>query len=453
MRGHDDRRKYVISGIDDVSASRRVLIWTENESIGGCDRFAVDLYHAMQGTGLNPQLAGNNNPRMNAFLVAQGVKEPRLSIPIWRAQTLGLLVEWLSSAISKLGYGERSQPASRTEGQSRKSDADNSQSRTFLGNVKSCFGVLARLACATSNYWRQVRLLKVVRPDTVVINNGGYPAGESCLTMALAARAANVRNTIFVVHNIPRRRGWPVRFERWVDGLVSTRVSSWVTASDYTSGLLIDRRGVPRERVHTIRHGLPARRLNESAVRRTVRRDLALKSSEFDILVTMVALFEKRKGHEFAVQALGQVAGEHRYHLLLVGDGPTRKDIEQMVRDQGLEQYVTFAGWTDDIDDVLSATDILILPSVDDECLPYAILHAMQHSLPVVSSRLAGIPEQVLDGVTGFLTDPGDVSGIAAALLDLGDEGTRKAMGERGFERLSEEFDPRVGVSRFISLC
>ncbi len=149
---------------------------------------------------------------------------------------------------------------------------------------------------------------------------------------------------------------------------------------------------------------------------------------------------------------LSRESSHPRFKAILVGDGDTRTRIEQQVREAGLSDSVTFTGWLDDIDTILDASDILALPSVGDECLPYAILHAMQHGLPVVASRVAGIPEQVIDGLTGFVTEPGDATAIRDALLQLRDPVTRIEMGRRGWERLRDEFDPNLTVQKITAL-
>ena len=90
---------------------------------------------------------------------------------------------------------------------------------------------------------------------------------------------------------------------------------------------------------------------------------------------------------------------------------------------------------------------MLVLPSLADECLPYVILEAMAHRLPVVSTDVAGIPEMVLDGHTGLVVPPSDRDALAAALARLAAEpADARAMGERGRRRLLEHFTQEAMV-------
>ncbi len=104
-------------------------------------------------------------------------------------------------------------------------------------------------------------------------------------------------------------------------------------------------------------------------------------------------------------------------------------------------------GWREDVDAILDQADMLVLPSLADECLPYVILEAMAHRLPVVSTDVAGIPEMVLDGDTGLVVPPSDRDALAAALARLAAEpADARAMGERGRRRLLEHFTQEAMV-------
>ncbi len=429
---------------------QNVLLWTENYQIGGCERFLTDLYHAIDPAYWNVRFSGNENPEMDRFLTIQGVQLPRSTIPIRSVAALSIKVN--NRRVSPQQNASRDTPTIST----RRARRATRLTRSSLEVLRPTFPVVdaaLRYAFAPVNYRRQVRLLKKIRPDVVFINNGGYPAAESCRTMALAAHSVGTRRIIHAVHNVPALPVWPSSAERALDRRLAEVTDAWITASDFTSNLLAERRGIPRDRIHTIRHGLPAIQSPPNHTRTLTRQKFNCGGD--DILISVIALFDPRKGHDVFVRALAQLSRESshpRFKAILVGDGDTRTRIEQQVREAGLSDSVTFTGWLDDFDTILDASDILALPSIGDECLPYAVLHAMQHALPVVASRVAGIPEQVIDGLTGFVTEPGDATAIRDALLQLRDPVTRIEMGRRGWERLRDEFDPDQTVQKITAL-
>jgi glycosyltransferase involved in cell wall biosynthesis len=100
----------------------------------------------------------------------------------------------------------------------------------------------------------------------------------------------------------------------------------------------------------------------------------------------------------------------------------------------------------------MSLLDVLILPSTDHEDFPNIIIEAMSLGKPVIASRLAGIPEQVVDGESEILFSPRDVGQLSAAILDLGcNAQMRMKMGESGFERFQKHFTAAVAVDNYLS--
>ncbi len=98
----------------------------------------------------------------------------------------------------------------------------------------------------------------------------------------------------------------------------------------------------------------------------------------------------------------------------MVGDGPDRLAVERQVADAGLADVVDFVGEQHDIVSWLSVADLFLLPSAQ-ESFGLAALEAMSCEVPVIASRVGGLPEVIEDGVTGFICDPDDVEGMADA--------------------------------------
>lgn len=126
--------------------------------------------------------------------------------------------------------------------------------------------------------------------------------------------------------------------------------------------------------------------------------------------------------------------------LLIVGDGELRPQVERHIREQGLEERVRLLGERRDVPAILAASDIFALSS-RWEGLPYTIIEAMMAGLPVVATRVGGVPELVEDRITGFLVPTRDPKALAAAIQRLLDDPElRKRMGQAGREKVLKEF-------------
>src|SRR5690606_12787685 len=102
--------------------------------------------------------------------------------------------------------------------------------------------------------------------------------------------------------------------------------------------------------------------------------------------------------------------------LLMVGDGPERTSAEQLSRELKISQNVRFLGKQDNIEEILSVSDLFLIPS-ESESFGLAALEAMACKVPVISSNVGGLPELNVDGVTGFLTEVGDIEAMAEKSL------------------------------------
>lgn len=160
-------------------------------------------------------------------------------------------------------------------------------------------------------------------------------------------------------------------------------------------------------------------------------------------LVTVARLVEK-KGVEYAIRAVAEVIRmgiDVKYSI--VGDGPLRQPLEQLIQELGVGRSVRITGYLahNDVVTTLQAADVMLAPSVtaqdgDMEGIPVAIMEAMAIGLPVVSTVHSGIPELIRDGVTGFLVPERDSSALASAIAHLArfpEEGQRVSIAAREF--------------------
>ncbi|HEX5181250.1 MAG TPA: N-acetyl-alpha-D-glucosaminyl L-malate synthase BshA [Gemmatimonadaceae bacterium] len=135
-------------------------------------------------------------------------------------------------------------------------------------------------------------------------------------------------------------------------------------------------------------------------------------------VVMHVSNFRPVKRVRDIVQIFARIRRERPAVLVMVGDGPERTSAEQEARDLNVQDDTYFLGKIDVVAPLLASADLFLLPS-QSESFGLSALEALSCGVPVVASRVGGIPEVVTDGVTGVLRDVGDVDGMAAASLEL----------------------------------
>ena len=133
------------------------------------------------------------------------------------------------------------------------------------------------------------------------------------------------------------------------------------------------------------------------------------------------------KNHRRFLTAMASVATRRRdARFLIVGDGTLRLEMEALARQLGIESQTIFTGWRSDLARIYAAMSVLVVSS-DNEGTPMSAIEAMAAGVPVVATKVGGLPDLVRDGVTGVLVPPSDVEGMAGAVVTLLDDPARRA--------------------------
>jgi glycosyltransferase involved in cell wall biosynthesis len=309
-----------------------------------------------------------------------------------------------------------------------------------------------RQLCMVWDIGRMYAEFRAEKPEVVHINNGGYPGALSCSAAAIAARIAGVPVVVYVVNNIAVPYERPSRLLDFpLDRVVVRSVDMFVTASMAASKAIGSVLRLP-EGQHTVIPNAAASGV-VAASRASVRH--ALRITDDRLVILVMARLETRKGHRYlldAIPLLPQPIGD-RVLVLVAGDGPEKAALEAQAKAMNLAGQVRFLGHREDRWSLYESADVIVLPSISHEDMPIVIIDAMAAARPVVASRVAGIPEQVVDGLTGRLVPPGDSAALVEALAAiLGDDLGRAAMGEAARHRYEASYTPRGFIDAYLRL-
>ena len=170
-----------------------------------------------------------------------------------------------------------------------------------------------------------------------------------------------------------------------------------------------------------------------------------------EALVVHVSNFRPVKRVEDVVEVFARIASEIPARLLMIGDGPERSRAFDLARELGVIGRTQFLGSFPDVQTVLGISDLFLLPS-SNESFGLAALEAMSCEVPVVASNAGGIPEVVEHGVTGFMSDVGDVDNMADhALKILRDREIYTRMSQAARHAAVTRFHPRLIVPQYLA--
>jgi glycosyltransferase involved in cell wall biosynthesis len=193
--------------------------------------------------------------------------------------------------------------------------------------------------------------------------------------------------------------------------------------------------GADPERVVVLPNGIPAPDPVPEPRRVALRADLGIPPAA--VVAMTAALFRPGKGHADLIDAARRLAGRPDLWFVLAGSGPEEDALRRRAADL---DRVVFAGFREDVGELLAAGDLIVHPSHAD-ALPTALIHGQAAGLPAVATAVGGIPEIVTPG-TGVLVEPGRVTDLAAAIDDLAaDASARRRLGDRARESFTHRFE------------
>jgi glycosyltransferase involved in cell wall biosynthesis len=332
--------------------------------------------------------------------------------------------------------------------------ADRREARAWLEELE-CLGFGVVRYRPTKEYnplgilvaWRHLRGFELVHVNKTSPRNS--------LPAIVASRLCGARVVLATEHvTAPIESHFPFgeRIITFLVRSVNRLVDTTIAVSALSREMLMRNYGIPESRLVVIRNGIDASRFDVESDGQDLRSELGL--SPDDQVALLVGRFSAGKGHDLALSALARLSteGSREVKMVFAGEGGKEGEIRALAEETGVESRVVFAGFRRDIPRLLSAANVLILPS-ESESMPLVILEAMSARRPVVATDVGGIREMVDDGRTGLLIQPGDVEGLSRALAELASDPERaRAMGEAGRKKVEEEFGEEACVSAVLRL-
>lgn len=297
------------------------------------------------------------------------------------------------------------------------------------------------------------RVIRRVDPDLVHTH--------SCLSARIASRLLGIP-VVYTKHNVssippaettgegagPWGGAAGRLFRKTVARLFSNAV---IAVSEVVREDLI-KSGVPASMVVTIPNGVdlaafpaPARRFAGPGMKDGV--------GDARVTVGTAARLHPQKALDVMIDAARIIVdAAPKTRFLIAGTGPSESDLRRKIQELQLGSHVEMAGFVEDVPAFLSQLDIYILSS-RYEGLPFAVLEAMAAGLPVVATNVGGVPEAVVDGVTGILVPPGDSRLLAEGILRLiRDPQMAARMGMAGRARVEEMFSAEVMAKKTVEV-
>jgi glycosyltransferase involved in cell wall biosynthesis len=291
-----------------------------------------------------------------------------------------------------------------------------------------------------------VTLFRKLRPD--VVHASSSKAG---FVATLAARLTGVQKIIFTAHGWAFNETRPL-WQKFIFALFHL-VTVWCSHEVIcvSEAVRKDAAWMPfsKQKFAVIHNGIESVALIEKAAARAQLAPHILATT----WIGNLAELHPTKAQDIAIEAFAKIATEFpETALVFIGEGQSRARLEALIRERGLIDRIALCGHVQNAPEFLSALDIFLFPS-RSEALAYAVLEAGNASLPVVASRVGGIPEIIENNVSGLLVERNDVEGFADALTSLlKDESLQKGLGSALHTKIQDSFSKTSMIQKTLAL-
>jgi len=295
---------------------------------------------------------------------------------------------------------------------------------------------------------RARRLIRSYRPDVVHTH-----LLRADLYGGLAARLEHVPVILSTAYAIGAyRRATLRKMDGVLDALWKRIPTHMLAVSEAVRDDLVRNLRWPASRISVVHTGvgLPERS-PDSGVRDALRASWGISRNAPVIMTAARLSYEKGLGT--LIDAVPRMlAAVPDMQLIIAGDGPLREELQRRIESYNMTNTVRMLGFCDDVNRIMQAADLFVLPS-RMEGMPNALLEAMAAGLPVVASRVGGIPEAVEDGVEGLLVSPGNPAELADAVIRIMSSTIVHArMSQAARRRIDDQFRVDLVARRYEAL-
>lgn len=298
--------------------------------------------------------------------------------------------------------------------------------------------------CAGRLDWNVTgRIRKIVSDWRIdVVHSHGYKADFYAFAAARPRRVALLATS----HNWPNRL-LHMRAYAIVDRFLLRQFDGVAVVSDVV-GDMLRRSGVGPDRLFTVRNGVDIDFFCDA--KPALRRELSLTGER---LFGFVGRLVPEKGGEIFLRAAQLVCAAYpETRIVFAGDGPARPQWEGLASQLGIRGKVHFTGFRVDMPSIYGSLDFMVLPSLI-EAMPMCLIEAMVCGTPIIATNVGATPRVVTPGITGLLVEPGDVAGLAGAMMRLIEHPElARRLGSDGKVHAAEHFSDKAMARSYITL-
>lgn len=372
----------------------------------------------------------------------------------------GAYVYYLSQYLQKLGHNVHV-VARHNEDSEDIVDGVNVHYRKGKGNAVTRYWRFARSASTKIKELNEKIRLDIIHANLPLVPSFAIPK-ESARALVCAVHSTWKGEAVVTKRDNPKNLNpnekMMLRFNfmlRSYEKKLMNRSDALIAVSKYTFSELTELYGIDEKKIYVIYNGVDINKFKPRVNKAELKREFSLEEKQKTVL--FVGRLYHRKGLEILLHSIPPVLqkfSDVKFAISGAGFKEKEESLRTLAKKLKIEEQVKFLGYIPDekLPFLYSASDIFVLPAIYEN-FPFAILEAQATGLPVISTKVGGIPEFLTDNENGFLIDPGDPTQLTQKVLTLlQDQQLAIEMGRRGRKLIKDKLSWRLITSQVIAL-
>jgi len=286
--------------------------------------------------------------------------------------------------------------------------------------------------------------------DALLMNNGGYPGGLTNFLVSVAAKSLYIKRRVMIVRNYPAyysKDNWLMKISDWASNHSLDRM---ITVSHSLKRALVKKTGISIELIDVIYNGVS---VNNKISNDLDNQDVRLVNN---LSVGIIGTLQERKGHQFLFKSWVQVLDEFpdaRIYIVGSSDSGDKDKLIALAKQLGIDYSIVWIEFTKNVGDIYKQLDVVVMPSLEYESFGRIIVEAMAFSVPIIATKVGGMPELIDHGKDGFLVEREDENALAICIIDLlSHPEKRKNIGSAGYQKYVNNYTADIMSGNYYEL-
>jgi glycosyltransferase involved in cell wall biosynthesis len=302
--------------------------------------------------------------------------------------------------------------------------------------------------------WSMFKIMRATRPRLLHLHFIGNGYMMNTVSHMMGSKIIVTDHSSVSLNNNPKVNMWR-SLKNLKRHFVLRSVDHFIAVSNYVAERLYRNNGISRKKITTIYNGIDLERFkpfeNKTEKVEFMKKIFQIDNEKF--VVAFIGQLIEEKGVHVLLDVIHRLSKKHDDIIfVIVGAGMLESHIRRFIKQTG-NSRIMFLGQRDDIEVITKICDLVVVPSIWEEAFGLVIAEASACGIPVIGSRIGGIPEVIINGKTGLLTTPGDVNELAEAIGRLLTDGELyKRLSSAGREHVHNNFNLQNMVNRTVTL-